>query len=104
MIELAVLVAYIAFLAWRGFGKATAFASWHMFAGISICKFHLHDGDRPFNPWDHLPHTHTSMGRRELVEFLRYLRVVKGLSLHGTIECIDARPCVLEVRDGRPVY
>ncbi len=82
-VELGALALYVGFLIVCGFRRRIGFASWHMFAGTSICKFSLRDGDRPFNPWDHLPHTHTAMGRAELLQFLRFVEQERPRRYHG---------------------
>lgn len=78
---------YMLLLGYLGLRRRVGFASWHMFAGLSMCEFHLvHNGEcAPFNPWLYLPHSHISMSRGELEIFLQYLRDVRGLKLSGSV-------------------
>jgi hypothetical protein len=105
--KLFALALYLGYLVWCGFRRRAGFASWHMFAGVSVCRFDLWeptpDGQKRYVPWRDLPHTFTAMGRSELLVFLRYLYQVRRLRLSGHVTSIEEDTRTLVVREGRPV-
>ena len=94
--EAIILALYAVFLLYRGFGSRAGFATWHMFAGVSFCRFECRalsaDGaETDFNPWEYLPHTQLNMDAGTLKLFLAYLERVKGLKLRGRVHLREGR-------------
>lgn len=102
-------VVYLSFLILCTVRKRPGFATWHMFSRASSCRFDLTflDADgvgRPFNPWLYVPHSHISMNSEELPFFLAYLKLIRGLSLTGSVHCEDVDgKRVITLNSGRVV-
>ena len=86
-LELGILLAWGAYLAWGSAVSGPNFASWHMFAGVSHIRFHLHDRyGRRFNCWHFLPHSKLGLSVGEAELLLIYVSRVHGMNeLCGTL-------------------
>ena len=93
LLRMGLFLAYVAFLAWRGFRRPLGFASWHMFSAVEKCAFELrHASGRSFNPWDYLPQFFIVMSKATCGEFLAFLREVHGVTdLEGQVHTISGK-------------
>jgi hypothetical protein len=105
MIALSVLGLYAAVIAYLSSRKRPGVFTWHMFAGLHMCRFHLVErGGERVNVWNYLPHTHLSMSRGEMRLFLSFLRHVHDVHADGSVRCYDGMTTRdLEVKDSHVV-
>lgn len=94
MIQTAAFATFVGLLIWRGFFAAPGFATWHMFVTTRRVQFDLEvsrDGGpwKPFNPWDHLPHSGIAMDQQGAEVFLAYLRAFHDLDFRGSLTVIE---------------
>ncbi len=105
VIYTATFFAYVIFLTWRGFRPRPGFASWHMFAAVSRCRYELRTQDgEGINIWEYVPHSYLNQNRMFVELLLLYLRTVHGVKANGRVELFEGFTTeLLNVRDGHVV-
>jgi hypothetical protein len=84
---MALFIGYTLLLLSLGFRKKVGYCSWHMFANLHMCEFHLFDSSTgvKLNPYSILPHTQLSMNQMEVKALLAYFRRVSKVIPEGWI-------------------
>lgn len=82
---------YVCVLIFFAVKKKSGFATWHMFAILSLTRFKIvnKNNQQKVNVWDYLPHTYITMSKNEALIFLNYLSDIHKLDIEGKFSCHD---------------